>query len=200
MNFRWKTMRMTLVLTAAAWLAGAPPAGALLATHDCSFCHDFHGAPSYSGLLKYSSTEVLCLTCHAVAINGTDAAAVHNPYALASDQPGYITCRECHDPHDNYVNANGTDNIKLVGIRFDPATGQRFATAVIRAERIAANGGLGAYREVIFADRTDFNIDGTFPGSGACQVCHSPQHQVGTACTDCHAGGGTQHDHAGGFL
>lgn len=174
----------------------ATPGHALLAAHDCSFCHDLHGAPG-TNLLSYTDTEVLCLSCHATAIGTTEAAAVHNPALVNSDQPGYITCRECHNPHDNVVNSQGTTNIELVGFTFDPATGQRFAEARIREELVT---GYGPYRPVEFADRTQFNIDNTYPGRGACQVCHSPNHNQGQTCTECHGANDTQHDHARGFL
>lgn len=172
------------------------PVYALLTNHDCSFCHDLHGAASSDWLLNDVAVEAVCLSCHAVAINSTSAAAVHNPAGVLSNRPGYITCRECHDPHDNYVNENGNTNIKLIGIRFDPVTGQRFSSAVVREE---LPGGFGPYRPVIFEDRADFNIDGNYPGPGICQICHDPGHNQGNACTDCHGGGGTQHDHALGF-
>ncbi|MDT8444159.1 MAG: cytochrome c3 family protein [Desulfuromonadales bacterium] len=192
-------IRITMVclMTATFLMVGGinNKAHALLAQHDCSFCHISHGAPGFS-LLNKTDVEVLCLSCHATANGSTDAAAVHNPAGVLSTEDGYITCRECHDPHDNYVNANGNPNIKLIGIRYDPATGQRFSSAVIREE---LPGGSGPYRSVIFEDRTDFNIDGSYPGPGACQICHTPRHNQGNACTDCHGGGGTQHDHALGF-
>lgn len=171
------------------------PARAFLADHQCSYCHILHGAPGFS-LLNDVTSEAVCLSCHAVSINDTDAAAVHNPAGVASDEPGYITCRECHSPHDNVINANGNPNIKLIGIRYDPVTGARFNSAVIREE---LPGGFGPYRPVIFEDRTDFNIDGNYPGPGICQVCHDPRHNQGRACTDCHSSGGTQHDHVLGF-
>jgi len=187
-----------LLLAATFLLAGGlnSPVYALLADHDCSFCHDLHGAASSDWLLSDVAVEAVCLSCHAVSINDTDAAAVHNPAGVLSNEVGYITCRECHDPHDNYVNDNGNTNIKLIGIRFDPVTGQRFSSAVIREE---LPGGFGPYRPVIFEDRTDFNIDGNYPGPGICQICHDPRHNQGNACTDCHGGGGSQHDHVLGF-
>jgi len=190
--------RVSGILAAAALcLAGGLfcPAQALLADHDCAFCHILHGAPGFD-LLNQVTVEAVCLSCHAVSINDTAAAAVHNPAGVASDQPGYITCRECHDHHDNYINANGNPNIMLIGIRKDPVTGEQFNAAVIREELPT---GFGPYREVIFEDLSDFNIDGNYPGPGVCQICHDPHHNLGATCIDCHAGGDTQHDHVLGF-
>ena len=162
-------------------LAAFPaPGWALLPAHDCSFCHDLHGAAGTS-LLSYTDTEVLCLSCHATAIGATSGAAVHNPNGVASNQLGYITCRECHDPHDNVVNSQGSANIKLVGIKFDPSTGLTFPTARIREELPA---GYGPYRPVVFTNPSQFYIDGTYPGTGACEICHgnnnpTPDHARG---------------------
>ena len=56
---------------------------ALLADHECSFCHDFHGNPGYSTLLIAENSELVCLSCHTVSINDTAAAEVHaNPTGL----------------------------------------------------------------------------------------------------------------------
>lgn len=189
-----------LLLAATFLLAGGlnAPVYALLAGHDCSFCHDLHGAAGSDWLLNDVAVEAVCLSCHAVDIDiDTLAAAVHNPLGRASNQTGYITCRECHDPHDNFININGNTNIKLVGIRFDPVTGQKFTTAKIRQETGTA---LGAYLDVTFDDRTDFNIPGALNTQrGACEVCHSGNHRAGQICTECHDNS-TRHRHFNGFM
>lgn len=176
---------LTAILLAVLLLLGngaSAPVQALLASHDCSYCHNLHGGFSTTALLKYSSTEALCLSCHSVKINDTQAVAVHNPLNLASNQLGYITCRECHDPHDNVGG-----NIHLVGYKYDPSTGRRFSVPNIREELPTSNPALPVYRQVTFQSSADFNIDGIYPGPGACQICHSPNHNAGQNCSGCHA-------------
>lgn len=164
---------------------GMTPAQALLAAHDCSYCHEFHGAITYAGLLKASSSETLCLSCHNVAINDTKAAAVHNPLNLASNQSGYITCRECHNPHDNFGG-----NIKLIGYKYDPQTGQRFAVPTIRVETtVAPIPPYPTYKPVTFQNSTQFNVADAGI-NGACEVCHSGNHEAGNDCTSCHGHSG----------
>ena len=109
--------RLAPMLFTAVLLVGSgafTPAEALLASHDCSFCHDFHGNPGYSTLLIAENSELVCLSCHTVDINSTKSAAVHNPLGLASNQSGYITCRECHDAHSSRAS-----NVKMVGYKRD---------------------------------------------------------------------------------
>lgn len=187
MTSRHITLTIALSLTAFALLAVPRSVEALIATHDCSFCHDFHGAPSSSGLLKYSSTEVLCLTCHTTINGSTQAASIHNPLNLASNQAGYITCRECHNPHDNI-----DSNIKLVGYKRDPQTGQTFSVPTIRVETTVSPPPYPTYKPVTFTSMTDFNVADAGI-SGSCEVCHSGNHNAGQDCTGCHG-------HEGGFM
>jgi predicted CXXCH cytochrome family protein len=151
--------------------------------HECAYCHSVHGAPA-GGLLKYSSTEVLCLSCHSVAINDTKAAAVHNPLNKNSDELGYITCRECHTPHSSI-----SGNIKRVGYSYDPLYNRSFGVAttpprpVIRVELPSSDPGNPLYKTVVFQSSTDFNRN---DGKGACEICHT-SHNPGQDCTTCHA-------------
>ena len=157
---------------------------ALLADHECSFCHDFHGNPGYSTLLIAENSELVCLSCHTVSINDTAAAEVHNPLALASNQPGYITCRECHDAH-----SSSGSNIKLVGYKRDAQNwSSSFTIPGIRKE-LPSTVGL-TYNVVTYTGPTDFNIAGD--STGACETCHDPYHNEGNDCTQCHS-------HSGGF-
>jgi predicted CXXCH cytochrome family protein len=159
-------------------------AEALLDQHECIFCHDFHGGPGFS-LLSAETSEQVCLSCHTVSINDTSAAEVHNPLLLASTEPGYITCRECHDAHSNRAS-----NIKLMGYRRDGENwGSSFPEPGIRKETPATVG--LTYNVVTFTGPTDFNI--ADPAQyGPCEVCHDPYHNAGNDCTQCHS-------HSGGF-
>lgn len=182
MNFKQTVLKAALLLAVVAWISGARPAEALLATHDCSFCHDFHGAPSPSGLLKYSSSEVLCLTCHSTINGTTDAAAPHNPRNLPSDQQGYITCRECHNPHDNIGS-----NIMLVGYKYDPQNNRSFSVPTIREELTTSDPANPVYKTVTFASMTSPTADYyRHDGKGACEICHTSNHLIGRDCTLCH--------------
>ena len=185
-----KSIKMPVVILFAIVLLCAigafDKAQALLADHDCSFCHDFHGNPGYSGLLIAESSELVCLSCHSVSINDTDAAEVHNPNGLASNQSGYITCRECHDAHDNQGG-----NVKMVGYRRDAENwSSSFTIPGIRKE-VPNTVGL-TYNVVTFTGSTDFYIANSAQ-FGPCEVCHSPNHNAGQDCTACHG-------HSGGFL
>ena len=164
---------------------GMTPVQALLAAHDCSFCHDFHGAISNAGLLKYANSEAVCLSCHNVSINDTTAAAIHNPLSKVSTDSGYITCRECHNPHDNVGG-----NIKLIGYKYDPATGQRFVNPTIWVETTVSPPPYPTYKTVTFTSSADFNKGN---GAGSCEICHSGNHHVGEDCMGCHG-------HADGFV
>jgi predicted CXXCH cytochrome family protein len=160
-------------------LAAPRPAQALLASHECSFCHDFHGAPGIDGLLNQVSSELVCLSCHSVSIGSTSAAVVHNPRGLSSSQSGYITCRECHNPHDNIAG-----NLKLIGYSYDPQNPSvSIADPSIRVELLSTSGP-PVYNAVIFASSSDFNRPDS---QGACEACHDPYHNEGKDCTTCHA-------------
>ena len=163
-------------------LGGGVNSGLALGTHECAFCHDFHGAPAFS-LLKYSSTEVLCLSCHSVMINDTKAAAVHNPGDLASNEQGYITCRECHNPHQG----NMGSNIKLVGYKYDPQNNRSFSTPTIRVELPTSNPAFPVYKPVTFESMTAPTADYyRHDGKGACEICHTSNHLIGADCAACH--------------
>ncbi len=161
-------------------------AEALLEAHECSFCHDFHGNPGYSGLLIAENSELVCLSCHTVSINDTAAAEVHNPVGLASDQPGYITCRECHDAH-----SSSASNVKMVGYKRDAQNWSESFTAPGIRKELPSTVSL-TYNVVTFTGSTDFNI-ASAALIGACEVCHDPNHNDGNDCTACHS-------HSGGFL
>lgn len=173
--------RLAPMLFTAVLLVGSgafTPAEALLASHDCSYCHDFHGNPGYSTLLIAENSELVCLSCHTVDINSTKSAAVHNPGGLASDQPGYITCRECHDAH-----SSSGSNVKMVGYKRDAQNWSANFTAPGVRKELPSTVGL-TYNVVTYTGPTDFNIAGSTVG--ACETCHASNHKVGKDCTLCH--------------
>ena len=184
------TLKKIQVMVVAALLVAAggffSDAEALLDSHECSFCHNLHGGPGVEGLLSATSSELVCLSCHTVSINDTAAAEVHNPGSLASDALGYITCRECHDGHDNQGG-----NVKMVGYKRDAENWyQSFTPPAIR-EEVPATIGLN-YVVTTYTGPTDFNI--ADPGlHGPCEACHNPFHNAGNDCTVCHG-------HSDGFM
>ncbi len=176
------------------------PAQALIAAHldynGCDTCHDLHGGPAlFGGLLDDVTREATCLGCHGPLGIATEA-AVHNPNRRDPDRFDYITCMECHNPHDNQPNVLLGTNIRLIGIEFDynasPPEPQTLAT--IREE----NGGLGPIRNVVFEVRsgavTDFH---RADRQGICAICHASTNEnehgltflQGATCTNglgCH--------------
>ena len=172
--------------------------------HDCSFCHAVHGA-SGSTLLKEATVETLCLTCHGPGGTSTLKADVHTNARNSNYPPFRISCRDCHDPHDNQLNSLGGTNIKLVGSILD-STGYA-----------KVNYTDGTFRVVVFESRgtdagepslhsfADNDEDGNAVYDGVCETCHTltghhrnnptedHRHHVGETCTRCH-------HHLDGFL
>ena len=162
---------------------------------DCLGCHNLHGGGG-DALLIELTTEATCNTCHGL-LNpyGFPEALVHDPIGYGVGVQGHITCRECHDSHNNVGS-----NVKLVGYEYDPETllGDATGTTLpvtppaIRVETSAEpapdpdNPLNSTYRSVTFTSSNDFNIDGTFPGPGICQICHDPNHNIGADCKGCH--------------
>lgn len=186
-----------LALAAGAFFLWPRPARSLIASHECSFCHQLHGAPGFS-LLKNPQIEALCLTCHGPGGPSTLKADVHTNDRNSSFPPFRITCRECHDPHDNRTNWLGGTNIKLVGIDVD-------GTGLAKID--TPNSGV---RNVVFESRgtdagdpslhsfADADEDGNGVYDGICEVCHTGtkfhrnnpsgghSHNTGKTCTRCH--------------
>jgi len=168
------------------------PANAIIAAHisfNCG-CHNLHNSAGASLLIALNS-ELTCLSCHGPLGTATEV-TIHNPQGLLPGQQGYVTCRECHNAHDNLGG-----NIKLVGYdwdpEIDPAKSNLFSDPTIRAELSTTDPETPpVYRQVTFTGSTDFNIDNTVGGRGACEICHSPFHNQGNNCTTCH-------QHATGF-
>lgn len=100
----------TLIMMTAGLLT-SNEAEALLATHQCTFCHSLHGSSSTSSFVPQNSPtniEVLCLGCHLTA-NGATAAVQPHRTGESDGAAGftgnyYVTCRDCHNIHDNMPN------------------------------------------------------------------------------------------------
>lgn len=140
---------------------------ALVAAHlnynGCNTCHALHGSPSGGYLLDDINTEATCLGCHGPLAPQTNA-NIHDPI---TGNPQRITCRECHDAHDNQGG-----NIKLVGYKWDPETdpgkATTFSSPTIRVEYNAVP---SSFQTVVFATRPD-DFDRGTTNNGACQICH----------------------------
>jgi len=198
-------LTLTVAVVLALTFTLKQPANALLPAHldydGCNTCHNLHGGPAlFGGLLNDVNREASCLGCHGPLGIATEA-AVHNPNGRDPDSIDYVTCLECHNPHDNRTNVLGGTNIKLVGIEFDYNADppDQFSITKIREE---IDQTLGSVKDVVFEVRegtsTDFHR--TSDLRGPCAICHTFQtSRHGSAfldretCTRCHS-------HANGFL
>ena len=81
-------------------------------------CHSLHGAAG-GALLQEVDGESTCLSCHGPLGTATEV-TIHDPNGYGVGNLGYITCLECHNPHNNdRLNVNGGTNIKLLGVEID---------------------------------------------------------------------------------
>ena len=149
-----KSFRITIV-TLTILFAGmmvSDQAEALLAKHDCNFCHSLHGGTSsLVPLNSPTNIEVLCMSCHLTANGATDAVQPHR------DDGGYAafhqTCTQCHEVHDNMPNwrsgdpshidsgTSGTEgiNVKMIG-REDPDGDTPYAIILTNEKDFNKNG------------------------------------------------------------
>lgn len=181
-------------------------AKSFIASHECAYCHQLHGAPGFA-LLKETQIETLCLTCHGPGGTSTLKADVHTNDKNSNYLPFRISCRVCHDPHDNLPNWLGGTNIKLVGSEQDTTGYARITYPVpdgdildVVYESRGTDAGEPSLHS--FADN-DENGDTVY--DGVCETCHTltghhrnnpsedHSHHVGETCTRCHA-------HLDGFL
>ena len=178
------------IIVLLAWMLLSPsPALALLPQHSgfgCLGCHNLHGGGG-GALLGEADSESTCLSCHGPLGTATEV-SIHDPNTHGTGNLGYITCLECHNPHNNdRLNANGGTNIKLIGVEYDyndtndPRT--YLTGPQIREESPLA---LGLLREVVFeTSPADWSRSGD--GLGLCNACHGATHNVGEDCASCHA-------------
>lgn len=196
-----RSFAMTIVVLAAAICATLflcpSNAQSLLPSHQCYYCHNMHGAPGFT-LLNNAQVEALCLTCHGPGGISTLKAEVHQNEARSQYPTFRITCRGCHDPHDNLPNWTGGTNIKLVGA---------VTSSLGKAQIVTVNSGT---RFVTFESRgtdagqpslhsfADADQDGNGYYDGVCETCHTltkfhrnnssggHSHNTGKTCTNCH--------------
>lgn len=196
-----------IVVAAAALLSLIVPgsAGALITSHNCNYCHNVHGASGYA-LLNDAQIETLCMSCHGPAGLSTLKAEVHINDRNSAYLPFRITCRECHDPHDNVRNWLGVlRNIKLVGSRQDTSGYARISTpnsGVLDVVFESRGSDAGQATLHSFAD-ADEDRNGYY--DGVCETCHTltrfhrntaagnHNHNTGDTCVRCHP-------HSGSFL
>ena len=188
---------LTVLLIGAAILFWPSQARSLIASHECNYCHNLHGAPGFS-LLSDPQVEALCLTCHGAGGISALKADVHSNNTPKSNYPPFrVSCRGCHNPHDNVANWVGGTNIKLVGA----VTSTRGYAGIV-----TVNSGT---RDVVFENRgstadgvtlhsfADSDEDGNGYYDGVCEICHTltghhrnntpdPTHHTGDTCTRCH--------------
>jgi hypothetical protein len=153
---------------------------------------------------------VLCLSCHGPAGVATKKAEVHKNKDGSSHAPFFMTCTDCHNPHDNMGNRFGGTNLAQVGKKLDgtgdamiptPNSGDRY---VVFESRGTDAGGPSLYS---FADNDE---DGDSYYDGACETCHTQalnhrnnssgnhSHYTGTNCIACHPHDGFFHGSGGG--
>ena len=188
---------LILIAVVAAAMISPGSAKALIAAHQCNYCHAVHGAAG-SALLNDTQAETLCLSCHGPAGISTLKAEVHLNDRNSVYPAFRITCRTCHDPHDNGGNWLGGSNIRLTGSRQDATGYARITTP---------NSGV---REVVFESRgstagmptlhsfADADEDANGYYDGVCETCHtltkfhrnsaagSHNHNTGDTCVRCH--------------
>lgn len=182
----------------------------------CSICHSLHNSPGQT-LTNDAVVEVLCLSCHGPAGAATKKAEVHKNKD-GSSYSFYMTCPDCHDPHDHRGNWLSGMNLAQVGKNLDgtgnamiptPNSGDR---DVVFESRGTDAGGPSLHS---FADNDE---DGNTIYDGACEVCHTlalnhrnnssgnHAHYTGTNCIACHphdgffqgSGGGCTACHSSG--
>ena len=190
---------LVLSLSCVAVVLLAPSSAlSLIASHQCAFCHNMHGTTG-SPLLSNAQVEVLCLTCHGLGGISTLKADVHSNNTPNSSYPAFrISCRGCHDSHDNVASWTTGTNIKLVG---------SVTSSLGHAQIVTVNSGT---RYVVFQSRgttaggpslhsfADSDEDGNGYYDGVCETCHTltghhrnnapdTSHHTGDTCTRCHA-------------
>jgi len=177
---------------------------------NCSICHSIHNSPGQS-LTNDAVVEVLCLSCHGPAGTATKKAEVHKNKD-GSSYSFFMTCPDCHDPHDHRGNWLGGTNLAQVGKKLDatgnamiptPNSGDRYVVFVSRGTDA---GGPSLHS---FADN-DEDINTYY--DGACETCHTlvlnhrnnssgnHSHYTGTNCIVCHAHDGFFHGAGGGCI
>lgn len=198
------TIMIIAAAFAAAMLLWPRSARSLISSHQCNYCHNIHGAPGFA-LLKEAEIEVLCMTCHGPGGISILKAEVHQNEARSQYDPFRVSCRGCHDPHDNLPNWRGGRNIKLVGTEQDATGLAKIVKPTLPIEVrhvVFESRGTGADQPSLhsFADANedgDNDPDGN-AYDGICETCHTQtkfhrnnasgghSHNTGRTCTICH--------------
>lgn len=169
----------------------------LIASHQCAFCHNVHGATG-SPLLSNAQVETLCLTCHGPGGISTLKAEVHKNEIRSSYPAFRITCRQCHDPHDNVASWTSGTNIKLVGgvtssLGYAQIVTMNSGTRYVAFQSRGTDAGQQSLHSFADADQ-----DGNGYYDGVCETCHTltkfhrnnpsggHSHNTGKTCTLCH--------------
>ncbi len=208
LNFKTSQLFLAMIVVALASAFSATNAFALSDGHaTCNYCHDLHGGPGNNLLNQPNQSdhvllvEVVCSNCHD-AVDPPIATAPqvlsHN-YDRGNDDYRYISCRECHDPHDNQNNAGSGTNLKMVGFKRDPADlASGFASAKIRLidgdnrSHTATNTITDVYYENAGPTVWDYAVGAN--DNNVCEVCHSGEDftnhrgrdRRGDDCQACH--------------
>lgn len=185
---------LSLSATVLLWPSSAP---SLIASHQCSFCHNVHGATG-SPLLSNAQVETLCLTCHGPGGVSALKAEVHKNKTCSSYRPFRITCRQCHNPHDNVASWTTGTNIKLVGAVTSSLGYAQIVTTNSGTRYVVLQSlGTGTSQPSLHSF-ADSDQDGNGCYDGVCETCHTltkhhrnnapdTKHHTGDTCTICHA-------------
>lgn len=195
---------VALVLIAAPGLAFA-----LNPSHQCSFCHNLHGAL----ITPPAQQQTMCLTCHGPAGTSTLKAAEHRNAQNSAYPTFNFACRNCHDPHDSLDNwqtgTTGRRNIKMVGVIRNGTNNAMLATPKNGDQHVLFESRGSNVGQTTLHSFADNNQDGQVSPTGlswdgVCEVCHTATkhhrnnakstHQTGNTCT------ASCHRHSWGFM
>jgi predicted CXXCH cytochrome family protein len=137
--------------------------------HNCTFCHELHGA-GFSQLKQYDVIEELCWSCHSdsgpefVDRDGTDVAPPKGPFE-AHDGAKHTAPTGCWDCHNHEGSAAGNRSMIQASM---PVPHQTDPLAVVFTDTI----GVDSYADTLSATNVLCGADPN-PCNNVCQVCHS---------------------------
>jgi hypothetical protein len=153
-------------------------------------CHDLHGAPapdpSLGGpLLKDATVNQTCLNCHSTEQTNRDGYTIP-PISTHQTVNVTLSCTQCHDPHKNRDNYDGSTNVKLVGPSLD-SNGNVQGNYLAQVEDTYGSGA-GNLINVRYLGASQSESGLTYPfhdgatgdsNEGICSACHQPSHHFG---------------------
>lgn len=163
----------------------------------CSICHSIHSAPGQS-LTNDAVVEVLCLSCHGPAAGGATKKAEVHKNKDGSSYSFFMTCPDCHDPHDHRGNWLGGTNLAQVGKNIPGSYDARISTPNSGVKDVVFESRGASVGDPSLHSFADNDQDGNGTYDGACEVCHTltrfhrnnssgnHSHQTGRTCTNCH--------------